>query len=251
MSTTIRNGAVDMLKLIAVLAMVIDHSRFFFPEYRNVLVTIGRLAFPIFAFVVAFNLSNAYKSGRDDIIDKYAINLAIFAVISEIPHEMLLRINSDIELMNIMFTLFAGLVVTILYASENKLYLRGVVLPTFLLCLAVYQDGFEYGILGIMIVPSMFLMMQTESTLKKTMFLLVGIVLAVLCNLQYMKVVIGFYGLFNSFTTPLIISSAFALVLCFMVTQFKMINIKAPKMGKWMYWFYPVHMLFIALALKL
>lgn len=114
----------DNLKIIAIVLMVIDHAAYsllntylvkFFDqitpeEYTSlhnlysVLRAFGRLAFPIFAFFLVegfFRTRNVFK---------YAIRLAIMAVISEIPfnlglyHQVLYTGHQ-----NVLFTLLIGL----------------------------------------------------------------------------------------------------------------------------------------------
>jgi len=69
--------------------------------------------------------------------------------------------------------------------------------------------------------------------------------------LQYYYPIIKVVGLFNVYTNPLIISITLAMIFGFVVMTRNIINIDIPKVGKWAYWFYPVHMLIIFLILKL
>lgn len=86
MNTSKRN---DMLKLIAIVTMIIDHTGLlFFPEYR-IFRTIGRIAFPIFAYQVAVGFEKT--SNRQ----KYQTRLLIFGLISQIPYMFL---NETMEL---------------------------------------------------------------------------------------------------------------------------------------------------------
>ena len=66
----------DLLKLIAILSMVIDHvGSVFFPEYP-VFRWIGRLAFPIFAYCLTVGLLYTHD------IKKYLVRLGMFALVS-------------------------------------------------------------------------------------------------------------------------------------------------------------------------
>ena len=96
------------LKIIAITAMLCDHaSVVFLPGQYSVLRIIGRLAFPIFAFMIAFGASKT-KS-----IPKYMLRLLIFGIISEIPFDFVLFSEGtdpfDFGGMNVYFTLLCGL----------------------------------------------------------------------------------------------------------------------------------------------
>ena len=73
------------LKLIALLSMIIDHVGFFlYPRFApysltRVLRAVGRLAFPVYAFLIV----NGYDRTRD--VKRYLTRLCRFAVISQIP----------------------------------------------------------------------------------------------------------------------------------------------------------------------
>ncbi|SNX54090.1 TraX family protein [Thermoanaerobacterium sp. RBIITD] len=88
----------NVLKLIALLTMVIDHVGAVL--YPNIIVLrmIGRISFPIFAYLLALG----YKSTHD--AKKYLKRLLLFGLLSEIPY--ILAFNSDN--LNIFFTLALG-----------------------------------------------------------------------------------------------------------------------------------------------
>lgn len=92
------------LKLIACLTMLIDHiGAILYPDI-SLLRMIGRLSFPIFAFLIVEGFHHT-KS-----IKKFGIRLGIFALISEIPYDLAFRGNVlDFYRQNIFFTLFLGL----------------------------------------------------------------------------------------------------------------------------------------------
>lgn len=96
------------LKIIAMVTMICDHFAIAFlngkPEQYLILRAIGRISFPIFAFVLVqgfFNTSNRLKQ---------IVNLGMFALISEIPYDMFYGSYFDLERQNVMFTLFIGYV---------------------------------------------------------------------------------------------------------------------------------------------
>lgn len=94
----------DLLKLVALITMLIDHIGYlYFPEemlYR----TIGRIAFPIFAYQIALGFKKtSSRSG-------YAKRLLIFALISQIPYLWFNpELYFDFHNLNIMFTFLLSL----------------------------------------------------------------------------------------------------------------------------------------------
>lgn len=73
----------NQLKIIAVFLMIIDHiGLVFFPQYK-IFRIIGRLAFPIFAFCVAEGYMHTHSR------KKYILTLLLFAVLSEIPYDLM------------------------------------------------------------------------------------------------------------------------------------------------------------------
>lgn len=99
------------LKIIAMLSMTIDHVAYYYgcsnPYLYELMRTVGRVAFPTFAFLLAEGF--VYSRNRQ----KYMLSLFAFALISEIPWLLLNHDGSH----NVLFTLLAGLLG--LYAIEN------------------------------------------------------------------------------------------------------------------------------------
>ena len=93
------------LKIIAVLSMVIDHCAYFFIEHGTPLYGVmrcfGRIAFPVFAFLIAEGFAHTRNRTR------YFLTLLGFAFISEIPWFLL---NGADGTHNVMFTLALGVV---------------------------------------------------------------------------------------------------------------------------------------------
>lgn len=147
------------LKLIAVITMLIDHTALIllpclpvlqiplFAEYTvyAVLRKIGRLAFPLFCFLLAegfYYTKNRLHYGR---------NLLIFALISELPYNLmksgrLFYPNAQ----NIYFTLLLGFCILWLLNSPWKLYWKLPILVLIILFSPYLRAG--YGRDGILLI---------------------------------------------------------------------------------------------------
>lgn len=140
------------LKVIALISMVIDHVALYLMEHGTVLYEtmccIGRIAFPVFAFLLAEGFIHTRSRYR------YFFTLLGFAVISEIPWYLL---NGADGTHNVMFTLALG--VATLMVLENLLQ-RSMVLGFFwtlgMAGLACWL-GVDYEWRGILIIVASYL----------------------------------------------------------------------------------------------
>lgn len=117
-STPSFNKKNDILKLIAIITMVIDHIAYMdlLPsDYYFFSRTIGRIAFPIFAYYLAIGFT------RTKNLKGYFMRILGFSVISQIPYSFF---NPEFKFnplhLNIMFTLLIGLIS--LYLLEKVIY---------------------------------------------------------------------------------------------------------------------------------
>lgn len=137
-----------VLKIIAIIAMTFDHlGATFFPlgdvylPYNIILRVAGRLTMPMMAFFIA----EGYRKTKNPA--KYLIRLSVFAVISELPFELLFG-----EGTNVMFTIALGLAG--LWASDiivkrtSVKYLRFVVyIITIAVSILIHSDWNYIGLL--------------------------------------------------------------------------------------------------------
>lgn len=92
------------LKLIALLSMTLDHIAYYCGVSGlayEVMRSIGRIAFPVFAFLLVEGYIHTHSKQR------YFLSLVVFALISQVPWWLLNRDSS----LNVFFTLALGLVV--------------------------------------------------------------------------------------------------------------------------------------------
>lgn len=146
----------SMLKIIACLLMLIDHlGAALFPEVV-ILRMIGRLSFPIFAYLIAVGYSKTHS------FSKYLNRLFIFALISQIPFSMafgeavsihsfsdFLRffVVSPYPHLNIFFTLGLGLLtIRIWDKEESRLGKIIIIISLGIIAKVFYTDYDMYGV---------------------------------------------------------------------------------------------------------
>ena len=114
MDNSIRILSSNILKSIACISMLIDHFGIVFMENNRLMRAMGRLAFPIFAFLIVQGLFHTSD------IRKYIVRLGLFAVVSEIPFDLAMHDTLWYPgAQNIFFTLTAGLfALSLIHISE-------------------------------------------------------------------------------------------------------------------------------------
>lgn len=201
------------LKWIAMATMLIDHvGAVLIPQLVELRI-IGRLAFPIYCFLLvegAVHTSN-WK--------KYLGRLLAFAVISEVPFDLALRGRLvDVTAQNVFFTLSFGLLAVILFQQlKNRTLAWGAAL---LLVLGAEFLQTDYGGGGVIMILVFYLF--REQVLIKAAALI-------------MEITVGFGGLENY--------AVFALapILCYN-------GKKGPDGLKYLFYvFYPAHLLVLYL----
>ena len=96
-----------MLKILALILMVMDHSAiFFFPEYTFFLRGIGQIGFPLFCYLIV----QGHKYTKD--LNLYLISIILCAAITQPLYSVLFP---DLHRLNDLFTLLSGLILIILY----------------------------------------------------------------------------------------------------------------------------------------
>src|SRR5215831_10173215 len=141
--------------------MVIDHiGLFFFPQIL-VFRIVGRLAFPLFAWLIA---NGAYYSKN---IKKYLGRLFFFALVAQVPFIAINRlIDPSFGELNVLFTLFLGLN-AIALIKDSKRMVRTVIIVLFSALIASICNA-EYGAMGVLAVVVCYFLFKD---FKKTIIL--------------------------------------------------------------------------------
>lgn len=133
----------ELLKWVAIVLMVLDHVGFFLEQYAW-LRFVGRVVYPIFAFLVAYNYLHNTRNKEG-----YLKRLFFWALISQ-PIYMLAMGAS----LNILFTILLGMLVVYVFENQKPYAL--------LLCVLLIPIAFvtSYGIAGVMLVPSFYFLLK-------------------------------------------------------------------------------------------
>lgn len=159
------------LKWIALISMIIDHvgmvflNRTSFPVQYTVFRGIGRLAFPIFCFLLVEGFCHTHSFWR------YACSLFVFAVISEVPYNLIVSDSiSCPEKQNIFFTLLLGLFVMKLLEWKQDFSVRLLIL----IIAGEFAEVFhlDYEMFGIMQIAGLYLCREKHWIRNEVLILL-------------------------------------------------------------------------------
>lgn len=133
------------LKVIALVSMTMDHLAYYLMDHGtlqyDLMRTVGRMAFPIFAFLLVEGYTHTRSRG------KYALNLLAFALISEVPWWLLNHDNTH----NVFFTLLLGLVaIDLITRIGNKPLLWCVIMAS--ICANATWLHVDYKYSGILLI---------------------------------------------------------------------------------------------------
>ena len=212
-----------VLKIIAVITMLFDHVGHIIFNQISFMNYIGRLSFPIFAFLI----TEGYKYTKN--LKKYFARLLIFATISQIPYMLFISTFSISFSLNILFTLALGLLGITLY-DKIKYKPLGIIIVILFSSIAHYLH-FDYGWFGIAIIFIFYIF--KEKKLLMNLFFCIAV----------------FLNYFYNYLTSLRIEYLFIILFCSL--SIIPINLYNQKKGKdikyFLYVFYPLHLIVLYL----
>lgn len=135
------------IKRIAIITMIIDHTGAFIFNNYIIFRMIGRLAFPLFAFLIGEGVRHTKN------VKKYMLRLFIFAIISEIPFD-LVRTGQwlDWSHQNIFFTLTLGVIAIKCFQYTDKRFPYGSFISVFAIAVIAEYLQVDYGMFGILMI---------------------------------------------------------------------------------------------------
>ncbi|AZF13071.1 Membrane protein, putative [Pseudomonas sp. R2-37-08W] len=229
----IRDGALDLLKWLALLSMVLDHLRYVGLSLDGLYVP-GRLAFPWFCLAIAANLHrarNAPMSGQW----RYLGWLLLFSVISEVPYRLFIE---DADTLNVLPTLALGVLVARGW-QHKALVDRGLALLALAIG-AVFSTQLMFGFFGVLLPLAMLLVFSRPWYFS----VLPGLVCVAANQWQI---------LLNS-GTPV---ALMGLTACLIAPWLGLVLLRhaksaaPPAMRRWAYALYPLHFLLLLLLRKI
>lgn len=254
------------LKLFAILIMLIDHvgailiSPSAHPELYFILRSIGRLAFPIFVFLI---VEGFYHTKN---VQKYMIRLGMFALISEIPFDLALyrplhgtefiadlnavynngfhsdnlakllnNLNSD---QNVFFTLFLGLAMIYLMKQVELRFEKQLLVSNLLdaaitigFCLVAVILKTDYSYAGILLFVACYLFRGSKILISLSLF----VINATMCNFAW-------YAQTGNLLYVIQLLATFSMI------PIALYNGKKGKSAKYIFYiFYPAHLLILYL----
>lgn len=209
------------LKWLAIALMLVDHANRSLWSFQPWAFALGRIAFPLFAFLIAYNLAV-----RKVEASQYVGPLLLFGLLSQAP--AMLALDRNILPLNIFFTLLLGSSLLPLRAWFGRHLPAGWLWQGLSWLAALYGALLlgvvvEYGPLGVLLIPSMMLFLRCPGFLS-------GVLVV---------------GLLITLNAPQVTSLAALLVvpLIYAVSILKLP--KLPRL-KWVFYsFYPGHLLIL------
>lgn len=152
LNNTPRDAALDLLKWLAMLSMVLDHLRYVGGAV-NFLYVPGRMAFPWFCLAIAANLArNTAGAASRGAQWRYLAWLVVFAAVAELPYRLFML--TEANTLNVMPTLALGLLVARGWRERTS---GAVALAVVAFTIAVlFQARLMFGFFGVML-PLVFL----------------------------------------------------------------------------------------------
>lgn len=232
---SIDSGTIESLKWLAVLLMTIDHinSYFIFPLTGKPYVELfnmGRVAFPLFALVIAYNLARP-RSNNDE---KRAIvsalkRLTIFGVISMLPYYF--ATSGRTLPLNIMFTLAlaTALIYNLRIAADKESRFARYTLYFFTNMLFVIGASLvEFSFYGVSLIIAAWLFFRYSSSISLVMTVIL------------------------TFSLYAVNESHWALLALPIFALGYVMEVKIPRINKYAFYaYYPLHLTVIAVAVAL
>ncbi|MFP0194154.1 TraX family protein [Pseudomonas sp. PHC1] len=227
-----RDGALDLLKWLALLSMLLDHLRYVGIS-ADWLYVPGRLAFPWFCLAMAANLA---RDGARKTEWRYLGWLLLFSLLSEIPYRLYIP---EPDTLNVMPTLALGLLAA--RGWQDRTAISRLLGVSALLIAALFPERLMFGLFGVLLPLAMLLVFRKSWYFS----LLPGLV----CLAANQWPVLFESAQFGNAVAILGIATCLIAPLLGMCLLRHATYLHAPPMRRWAYALYPAHFM-VLLALR-
>lgn len=212
------------IKTIAMIAMLIDHIGVsLYPS--DVLRMIGRVAFPIYCFLLTEGFCHTGDRWR------YAGRLLLMAVIAEMPYDLFLYGRWNCNGQSVMLTLLCGVAMMAAMQEFSSRWQKAVIIAG----VALVNESLsgEYGAAGILMI-AMFCV--TRGMKEKIRFWMQALAMILLClMIPSTNIILG---------TERIPIQIFGVAAMLPIIAYSEKKRSSSEVWKWFaYWFYPLHLL--------
>lgn len=230
-----RDTALDLVKWLALLTMLIDHLRHAWPELYFLYVP-GRLAFPLFCLAIAANVVRPKADNASGVSARYLGWLLLFSLISEWPYRLLVP---TAESLNVMPTLVLGLLIAnaVQRADIQARWLGAGALATAVLA----HEWLMFGVFGALL-PAAFLL-ALKGSRSRWLLPMLGCLAANYWAPFYADAARG-----DPFAWSVLAMCLFAPLLGLLLFRCRP-PFAVPPVRRWAYLFYPAHFL-VLVALR-
>lgn len=236
-----RDHALDRVKWLALLTMVIDHAWYLLPADLQSLLygmrVVGRLAFPLFCLAIAANVLREKEAAG---FDRYLGALILFGFLTHQAHSSFFA-NSNL---NVMFSLALGLVVA--RAVQHRTWSLiaagcGALVIALIFAIAGEAMGAElpYGIPGVMLPAVLVMALRAKDFESLVLSASLAGALALAANSTVWNFV--YLSQLQPGTIALMVMAAAAPVIGLVVLR-SPAPARTRPVGQWMYLFYPMHL---------
>ncbi|MBI6885822.1 TraX family protein [Pseudomonas putida] len=236
-----RVAALDLLKWVAIVTMVIDHCAYLLPESWAWLYIPGRAAFPLFTLVIA---THVFRQSPGDLTNQsnwlWLKRMVIFGCIAQPAFTLYIMAPTG----DIFFTLALGVALALAYhhqASNRSA-------PLLFICVLAFSIAqrklISYGLCGV-ILPTAFLYALKRGTVETW---LLPAAVAFLANLPDTKMaydlVLEPVKTFNADQYHIVTGAVVAAGVCVagLWVCRQRVSLAVPAVTRWAYWFYPAHL---------
>lgn len=229
----------NTLKIIAIILMLLDHLWGTIIPGNQWMTLIGRMAFPIFAFLIVEGFFHTSD------LKKYMKRLFIFGLISEIPFNLIYTGSIIFPFhQNVMFTLLLGLlIINEIDKLKNTKEIKKKIIPILkiFLFLIISIIGFvDYGVTGVLTIVVFYLFRGFKLAWIGQ---LISLILLYIVFFEGQSVILNIFN--YEYFLPLQSIGVLSLIFIWLYNGEKGKN---NKLIKYLFYsFYPVHMLVIYL----